>query len=343
MEPKDETNHSTTSMKRKLEEIDVPNNIIKKIKYTKPNYHETKTMKHEKAITCLQFSKNGEYLATGCKDTFSKTISASDKTIKIWRTIDFSLHQTLIGHLDGVCDISWNNYTTLICSGSDDGTIRIWSVKTGECLTILKGHDQFVYSVTFNTQGNLIASGSFDETIKIWEVQTGKEVKTLTAHSEPVTSVCFNKDGTLLLSSSYDGLTRIWDTHSGQCLKTLLLRDDNISVGFSEFSPNGKYILATSLDSMIYLLDYVSCKRVKKFKGHLNQKFCIFCCFCDEYIISGSEDNFIYIWDIQTKEVLQKISGHSKPVLAVDSFSNDKVKLLASGSIDGIIKIFKNE
>ena len=41
--------------------------------------------------------------------------------------------------------------------------------------------------------------------------------------------------------------SRIWDTASGQCLKTLI-EDDNPPVSFVKFSPNGKYILAATLD-----------------------------------------------------------------------------------------------
>ena len=90
--------------------------------------------------------------------------------------------------------------------------------------------------------------------------------------------VHFNRDGSLIVSSSYDGLCRIWDTASGQCLKTLIgelqvfvslalipllgmklvaslhacyysfTDDDNPPVSFVKFSPNGKYILAATLD-----------------------------------------------------------------------------------------------
>ena len=52
-----------------------------------------------------------------------------------------------------------------------------------------------------------------------------------------------------------DGLCRIWDTASGQCLKTLI-DDDNPPVSFVKFSPNGKYILAATLDNTLKLWDY---------------------------------------------------------------------------------------
>ena len=93
-------------------------------------------------------------------------------------------------------------------------------------------------------------------------------MRTLPAHSDPVSAVHFNRDGSLIVSSSYDGLwwaflilfivywsyvyaivmcSRIWDTGSGQCLKTLV-DDENPPVSFVKFSPNGKYILAGTLD-----------------------------------------------------------------------------------------------
>ena len=41
----------------------------------------------------------------------------------------------------------------------------------------------------------------------------------------------------------------------GQCLKTLI-DDDNPPVSFVKFSPNGKYILAATLDNTLKLWDY---------------------------------------------------------------------------------------
>ena len=49
--------------------------------------------------------------------------------------------------------------------------------------------------------------------------------------------------------------SRIWDTASGQCLKTLI-DDENPPVSFVKFSPNGKYILAATLDNTLKLWDY---------------------------------------------------------------------------------------
>ena len=50
--------------------------------------------------------------------------------------------------------------------------------------------------------------------------------------------------------------SRIWDTASGQCLKTLI-DDDNPPVSFVKFSPNGKYILAATLDKYVIIYKHL--------------------------------------------------------------------------------------
>lgn len=72
--------------------------------------------------------------------------------------------------------------------------------------------------------------------------------------------------------------SRIWDSASGQCLKTLI-DDDNPPVSFVKFSPNGKYILAATLDNTLKLWDYSKGKCLKTYTGHKNEKYCIFANF----------------------------------------------------------------
>ena len=49
----------------------------------------------------------------------------------------------------------------------------------------------------------------------------------------------------------------------GQCLKTLI-DDDNPPVSFVKFSPNGKYILAATLDNTLKLWDYSKVRELSK-------------------------------------------------------------------------------
>lgn len=99
---------------------------------------------------------------------------------------------------------------------------------------------------------------------------SGTCLKTLVGHSSAVTAVQFNLDGTLVLSCSYDGKCCVWDVLSGCCLKSILSNETSlVQISHARLSPNGKYLLMSTLDSVIRLWDYkIGQGRVlKSYKG----------------------------------------------------------------------------
>ncbi|CAN0553904.1 unnamed protein product, partial [Ectocarpus sp. 12 AP-2014] len=127
-----------------------------------------------------------------------------------------------------------------------------------------------------------------DEKVKIWDVATGKCLRTMASHSEPVTAAAFNADGTGVVSGSADGLIRLWDSSTGACLKTIFA-EGNPSVSFSTFSPNGKYVLAGTLDDSLRLWQIGhDTKCVKTYKGHVNRRYSVTACFDgNKRVVSG--------------------------------------------------------
>ena len=78
----------------------------------------------------------------------------------------------------------------------------------------------------------------------------GTCLKTLVGHRDAVTSVQFNPDGTLVISCSYDGKCCVWDVMSGCCLKSLS-SIECVPISHAKISPNGKYLLVSTLDSTL--------------------------------------------------------------------------------------------
>ena len=143
--------------------------------------------------------------------------------------------------------------------------MKVWDCQTSDILLTLgswkqnvrDSHSDAVVCVDCNPQGSLIASGSSDMTVRLWEVRSGKCVQTIQAHSDRISSIQFNFDGTEFVTSSYDGIVRVWDAGSGLCLKSMVPSvpsDDRVfNVTCARFSPNGKYILAGTMDSTLRL------------------------------------------------------------------------------------------
>ncbi|KAK8954507.1 hypothetical protein KSP39_PZI002344 [Platanthera zijinensis] len=311
---------------------------------------------HTRAVSCVKFSNDGHLLAS----------ASLDKNVIIWSSSSLSLLATLSGHFEGISDLAWSSDSHYVCSASDDRTIRIWDVRspTFECVKILRGHSAFVFCVNFNPQSNLIVSGSFDRTIRLWDVKTGRCVRITEAHSLPVTCVQFNRDGSLIVSGSHDGTCKIWDADKGTCLKVLIDDNGGPAVSFAKFSPNGKIILISTLDSTLIYLSVSACaacflssicvklqklsnyaagKFLKVYTGHVNKVYCITSTFSvtsGKYIVSGSEDNIVYIWDLQGKNVIQKLEGHRDTVISVSCHPIENKIASAGLDNDRSIKIW---
>jgi COMPASS component SWD3 len=136
--------------------------------------------------------------------------------------------------------------------------------------------------------------------------------------------------------------SRVWDTATGQCLRTLV-HEDNAPVTTVRFSPNGRYILAFTLDSCIRLWDYVSGTCKKTYQGHANKKYSLGGAFgvggTEGFIVSGSEDGNLVFWDVRTKDMVQKVSGHEGVVLWADTCPGVSGKVV-SGGVDGTVRIW---
>lgn len=300
---------------------------------------------HKKPISSVKLSPDGKWIAS----------ASADCTIKIWDSSTGRLEHTLQGHLAGINTIAWSPDSKILASGSDDKTIRLWDVSAGTAHPKpFLGHHNYVYSVAFSPKGNMLVSGSYDEAVFLWDVRTARVMRSLPAHSDPVGGVDFVRDGTLSVSCANDGLIRVWDTGTGQCLRTLV-HEDNAPVTSVQFSPNGKYILAWTLDSCIRLWNYIDGKGkcVKTYQGHVNKKYSLAGAFGTygggegkeedkwAFVASGSEDNYIYLWDVSSKNLLQRLEGHTAPVLSVDTHPTEPV--IVSGGLDKTVRIWRHK
>lgn len=288
---------------------------------------------HTSYTTAVQISPDSQYLAT----------CSSDGTVKIFNFQTQTLLKTCNEHHNGVNSISWSPDSKYLASCSDDSTTKIWDISETnyESKRTLIGHSYHVTCVVFGPKGNVLVTGSSDEDIRVWEAQSGKCLSALRTHSAGISALDICWDGTIIASASYDGLIRLFDTVTGHCLNTLV-SDAKIPVANVKFSPNGKYLLATSFDDTIRLWDYQNNKIVKTLLGAKTEKFAFPSLFIttvegQTMVASGTGSGEVSVWDLNSKQVLEVLKVSDTPVLGLD-FKNGV--LVASG-LSGDVHVYE--
>ena len=89
----------------------------------------------------------------------------------------------------------------------------------------------------------------------------------------------------------------------------------NAPIGCIVPSPNGRYLLASTLDAAgsLRLWDAVKGRVVRSYAGRRGSRYCAFAAFADaegtSYVVCGSEDGSVMAWDLRGGEVAQRIPG----------------------------------
>ena len=112
----------------------------------KPHFH---VRSDGSQVECCCFSPDGSFVLSG----------SCDKTLKVWRTHDGSLVNTLQGHTDAVTKPYFH----------------------------VRSDVSQVVCCCFSPDGSLVLSGSYDDTLKVWRTHDGSLVNTLQEHTLPVT------------------------------------------------------------------------------------------------------------------------------------------------------------
>ena len=138
---------------------------------------------HAEAVLAVQFSPEGQYLASGSGDT----------TVRLWDITTQSPKFTLEGHKDHILVIAWAPNCQRIASGCKRGEIRLWNPSTGKQIgKDMKGHKSFITGISWeplhmNGEARKFVSSSKDTNLIIWDAITQNKLITLSNHTKSVT------------------------------------------------------------------------------------------------------------------------------------------------------------
>lgn len=216
---------------------------------------------HLYGMNSLDFSSDGNYVATGgedgkvklwnmstgfCFTTFSEhtapvtgvkfigkgagkaILSCSlDGTVRAHDMMRYRNFRTLTSPtpVQFSC-VSVDSSGEVVCAGAlDPFQVYLWSLHTGHILDVLSGHEGPIACVKFADNTGTLATGSWDGTLKLWNIFSNTCSETL-EHGCDVLAVCFRPDGKVCCTATTNGNLTFWEVESGAQLSSIEGRRD---------------------------------------------------------------------------------------------------------------------
>eukprot|EP01130_Rhizamoeba_saxonica_P015504 TRINITY_DN6972_c0_g1_i1.p1 TRINITY_DN6972_c0_g1~~TRINITY_DN6972_c0_g1_i1.p1 ORF type:complete len:474 (-),score=78.85 TRINITY_DN6972_c0_g1_i1:73-1494(-) len=256
-----------------------------------------------KDVTIVDWSPNGEHLATG----------SYDGLVRVWDS-QGRIKMRLAKHRQAIFSLKWNKSGTYLLSGSLDKTSIVWNAANGQIVQQFSFHDHGTLDVDWK-EDNIFASCSGDRAIYVCEIGKTKPIQTWRGHENEVNSICWDTPGNLLASCSDDATAKIWKFGYEDYVLSFNHSRDIYTVKWSPSGPGTihsehKPILASgSVDATVKIWDVEEGVCIHNFSKHNEAVYSVDFSPNGEYLATGSFDSYLHIWSMTDGSLVKTYKG----------------------------------
>lgn len=264
--------------------------------------------KKNKDVTTLEWSSNGELLATG----------SYDGVARVWNRSG-AIMFTLRGHIGPIFSLKWNKSGNFLLSGSYDKTTIVWDVsgERGEIKQQFQHHTAPALDVDWKDD-TTFASCSTDKTVLICKVGSNFPLQKFSGHKDEVNAVKWDPSGTLLASCSDDSTAKVWDVSSGKSDPLYDLASHKQEIYTVKWSPTGpgsknpekpRMLATASFDSTVRLWNIQDGSCLAVLSRHRESVYSVAFSPSGDYLASGSLAGQLYVWRVKDGKHIKNFKG----------------------------------
>jgi WD40 repeat protein len=204
----------------------------------------------------------------------------------------------------------------------------------------LTGHTDSVIDGGFSSDGKYVATASMDATVRVYNVADGALKHSLEGPAKELEWLAWHPLGPVIVAGSADETLWMWNAESGECMSVFSGQSGSVTAG--GWSPDGKTLLSCGESGDFIIWNPKTGEASIHNKSIHDGPITSFATHPDKtqrLCATGGADGIIKVFSYDTGKMLANFrGGHTDSVEGL-SFA-PKLKLIASGSVDGKVKIW---